>query len=193
MLVTRCKTLRATAAKPTATRPTAIAARLAPAVRRAVPRRAALRVCAAAATRPTGVPDSWSSVGASSYHLSLTSACTAARIPNTPAPRRRRSNPARRNATQEEAPALSDLTAISPLDGRYGAKTSALRSIFSEYGLIRYRVLVEVCGSPPSLTLMSKLPRIAIAPVHVQFRLLAGWMDALAVGAQQLRHCQEAP
>lgn len=39
---------------------------------------------------------------------------------------------------------LSTLTAISPVDGRYGGKTAALRSIFSEYGLIRYRVLVEV-------------------------------------------------
>lgn len=40
--------------------------------------------------------------------------------------------------------ALSALTAISPIDGRYGAKTERLRTIFSEYGLIRYRVMVEV-------------------------------------------------
>jgi len=39
---------------------------------------------------------------------------------------------------------LSDLTAISPLDGRYGNKTAELRPYFSEFGLIRYRVLVEV-------------------------------------------------
>lgn len=39
---------------------------------------------------------------------------------------------------------LSQLTAISPIDGRYGAKTTDLRPIFSEYGLIRHRVLVEV-------------------------------------------------
>jgi adenylosuccinate lyase len=39
---------------------------------------------------------------------------------------------------------LSALTAISPIDGRYGSKTSQLRDIFSEYGLIHYRVLVEV-------------------------------------------------
>ena len=39
---------------------------------------------------------------------------------------------------------LSQLTAISPVDGRYGAKTAALRPIFSEFGLIRHRVLVEV-------------------------------------------------
>lgn len=39
---------------------------------------------------------------------------------------------------------LSQLTAISPVDGRYGSKTALLRPIFSEFGLIRHRVLVEV-------------------------------------------------
>lgn len=39
---------------------------------------------------------------------------------------------------------LSGLTAISPVDGRYGSKTQDLRPIFSEFGLIRHRVLVEV-------------------------------------------------
>ncbi len=39
---------------------------------------------------------------------------------------------------------LSPLTAVSPVDGRYGGKTAALRPIFSEYGLIRHRVIVEV-------------------------------------------------
>lgn len=39
---------------------------------------------------------------------------------------------------------LDNLTAVSPIDGRYGNKTEELRSIFSEYGLIRYRVLVEI-------------------------------------------------
>ncbi len=40
---------------------------------------------------------------------------------------------------------LTTLTAISPIDGRYADKTADLRPIFSEYGLIRHRVLVEVC------------------------------------------------
>jgi len=39
---------------------------------------------------------------------------------------------------------LSSLTAISPIDGRYAGKTYELREIFSEYGLIKYRVLVEI-------------------------------------------------
>jgi len=39
---------------------------------------------------------------------------------------------------------LTSLTAVSPVDGRYARKTEDLRPIFSEFGLIRHRVLVEV-------------------------------------------------
>ena len=39
---------------------------------------------------------------------------------------------------------LSSLTAISPIDGRYASKTEELRPYVSEYGLIRYRVNVEI-------------------------------------------------
>ncbi|MBI0420094.1 MAG: adenylosuccinate lyase, partial [Nitrosospira sp.] len=39
---------------------------------------------------------------------------------------------------------LSPLTALSPLDGRYHGKVSALRPYFSEYALIRYRVQIEI-------------------------------------------------
>ena len=39
---------------------------------------------------------------------------------------------------------LTALTAISPLDGRYGDKTAELRPIFSEFGLMRFRVQVEI-------------------------------------------------
>lgn len=39
---------------------------------------------------------------------------------------------------------LNALTAISPVDGRYGSRTVELRDIFSEFGLIKYRVAVEV-------------------------------------------------
>ncbi|MEH6563436.1 MAG: adenylosuccinate lyase, partial [Marinobacter sp.] len=39
---------------------------------------------------------------------------------------------------------LNALTAISPVDGRYGNKVSVFRDIFSEYGLIRNRVTVEI-------------------------------------------------
>jgi adenylosuccinate lyase len=39
---------------------------------------------------------------------------------------------------------LSALSALSPVDGRYGTKTHALRPYFSEYGLINSRVIVEI-------------------------------------------------
>jgi adenylosuccinate lyase len=39
---------------------------------------------------------------------------------------------------------LSLLTAISPIDGRYRTKTEAYAAYFSEYALMRYRVLVEI-------------------------------------------------
>ncbi|AWN17083.1 adenylosuccinate lyase [Salinisphaera sp. LB1] len=39
---------------------------------------------------------------------------------------------------------LTALTAISPIDGRYGGKTADLRPMCSEYGLIRYRLIVEI-------------------------------------------------
>ena len=39
---------------------------------------------------------------------------------------------------------FSSLTAVSPVDGRYASKAEMLRPIFSEYGLIKFRVTVEV-------------------------------------------------
>lgn len=39
---------------------------------------------------------------------------------------------------------LTELNAISPIDGRYRAKTSILANYFSEFALIKYRLLVEV-------------------------------------------------
>ena len=55
---------------------------------------------------------------------------------------------------------LSSLTAIAPVDGRYGEKTEMLRPIFSEFGLIRHRVRVEV----EWLKALSTHPGIAEVP-----------------------------
>ena len=46
------------------------------------------------------------------------------------------------NTTSKEQMALSTLTAVSPVD--YGSKTESLREVFSEYGLLKSRVIVEV-------------------------------------------------
>ena len=56
---------------------------------------------------------------------------------------------------------LSPLTAISPLDGRYASKVNALRPICSEYGLLHYRVLVEIRW----LQLLSTTPTIVEIPL----------------------------
>ncbi|MFT5504179.1 MAG: adenylosuccinate lyase [Gammaproteobacteria bacterium] len=55
---------------------------------------------------------------------------------------------------------LSSLTAISPIDGRYAAKTEPLREIFSEYGLIQCRVRVEVRW----LQMLAECPKITEVP-----------------------------
>ena len=55
---------------------------------------------------------------------------------------------------------LSALTAISPVDGRYSSKTASLRGIFSEYGLTKYRVQVEINW----LKLLSSCPEIEEVP-----------------------------
>lgn len=55
---------------------------------------------------------------------------------------------------------LSSLTALSPLDGRYAAKTAPLRPLLSEYGLIRHRVLVELRW----LQVLAAEPQIAELP-----------------------------
>lgn len=68
----------------------------------------------------------------------------------------------------------ASLLALSPLDGRYAAKVDALRPIFSEYGLIRARIRVEVewllaLAAEPGIT---ELAPFAPAQVH-KLRALA--------------------
>ncbi|MDC1290549.1 adenylosuccinate lyase [Candidatus Thioglobus sp.] len=55
---------------------------------------------------------------------------------------------------------FDNLTSISPIDGRYSDKTSPLKAIFSEFGLIKYRLLVEVRW----LETMSNNPHISEVP-----------------------------
>ena len=63
-------------------------------------------------------------------------------------------------AANGDALALSPLTAVSAVDGRYAAATSDLRHTFSEFGLIRKRVLVEVRW----LQALSALPGVREVP-----------------------------
>src|SRR3546814_7096172 len=64
-------------------------------------------------------------------------------------------------------PVESQLLALSPLDGRYAAKVDALRPIFSEYGLLKARVRVEVewllaLATEPGIGELAAFPEPAI-------------------------------
>ena len=63
---------------------------------------------------------------------------------------------------------LSSLTALSPLDGRYAGKTIDLRPIFSEFGLIRFRLIIEIkwllaLAQHPEINEVSPLSTAAVA------------------------------
>lgn len=60
---------------------------------------------------------------------------------------------------------LSALSAVSPIDGRYGSKTAALREVFSEFGLIKRRVVVEVrwLQSLANEPLITEVPALSAA------------------------------
>jgi len=71
---------------------------------------------------------------------------------------------------------LDNLTAISPIDGRYRNKTAQLSNYFSEYALIKYRVNVEIeyfialCELPlPQLTKVDRSNFALLRQVVVDF------------------------
>lgn len=75
---------------------------------------------------------------------------------------------------------LSPLTALSPLDGRYAGKTAALRPLFSEYGLMRHRVRIEVewlkaLAAEPAL---AEVPAFSPATVDELDALVANFSEA---------------
>ena len=74
--------------------------------------------------------------------------------------------------------ALSALTALSPLDGRYREKVSSLAEHFSEYGLIRNRIKVELAW----LSALADEPSIAEVPAFS-----AAARTALAAAAAEFR------
>jgi len=81
---------------------------------------------------------------------------------------------------------LSELTAISPIDGRYRNKVEALDAFFSEFALIKYRVKVEIdyfnmlCGYLPQLkALNTNDNKHKLQQVYLNFSL----KDALRIKA----------
>src|SRR5512139_3538394 len=81
---------------------------------------------------------------------------------------------------------LTALTALSPLDGRYGSKTALLRDFFSEYALVKYRVIVEI----EWLKALAAEPAIAEVPAFSAdaIALLDGIADKFSVAdAERVR------
>jgi adenylosuccinate lyase len=75
---------------------------------------------------------------------------------------------------------LSALTALSPLDGRYAAKVEALRAHFSEFGLIRNRVTVEIewlkaLAAEPNIT---EVPAFSVETIAELDELVANFSEA---------------
>ena len=74
---------------------------------------------------------------------------------------------------------LSDLSAISPIDGRYSRLVTDLQEIFSEYGLIKYRIFVEIewfihLSNQPNIKELPKLTKVSknyLRAIHNEFSL----------------------
>lgn len=84
---------------------------------------------------------------------------------------------------------LSILTAISPVDGRYRSKTNPYAPFFSEYALIRYRVLVEIeyfialCEIP--------LKQLEFVPAEIFPKLRAVYHDFTEADAQRIKDIEK--
>lgn len=83
--------------------------------------------------------------------------------------------------------ALSPLTAVSPVDGRYAAKTAPLRGIFSEYGLFRRRLEVEIrwlqtLANHPGI---ERLPRLSATASQTLAQILADFTPAQAARVKE--------
>jgi adenylosuccinate lyase len=83
---------------------------------------------------------------------------------------------------------LSALTAVSPIDGRYAARTARLRGLASELGLIRYRVAVEVAwlralAQQPGVP---EVPRLSDRAEAFLSALVAGFGEADAARIKEI-------
>src|SRR3990167_2087389 len=75
------------------------------------------------------------------------------------------------------------LMAISPLDGRYQEKVSALNAIFSEYGLMKFRVIVEISwlemlaefAELPAIPRLSHRAKQLLDDIVAKFSLQDAW------------------
>ena len=83
---------------------------------------------------------------------------------------------------------LSALSAVSPIDGRYGSKTGSLREIFSEYGLIKRRVLVEIrwLQRLASQQEVSEVPALSTAANTLLEAVVTGFSESDAMRIKEI-------
>ena len=82
---------------------------------------------------------------------------------------------------------LTSLTAISPIDGRYRSKCESLDEYFSEYALIRYRVLVEV---EYFIALSKTLPSLGEVTDEQRFKLRKIYKDFHVEDAARIKEIE---
>ncbi len=84
---------------------------------------------------------------------------------------------------------LSTLTAISPLDGRYHGKIEGLRPYFSEFGLIRHRVRVEVewLKALSREAAIAEVPPFSAATLAELDKLACGFLGSRCAGSEGYR------
>ncbi len=80
---------------------------------------------------------------------------------------------------------LDPLLAVSPLDGRYSKQVEALQGVFSEYGLIKFRVQVELCWlkSLAAQSGIAEVPSFSTATIQEINEVITGFSvaDAQAI------------
>ncbi len=84
---------------------------------------------------------------------------------------------------------LNELTAVSPIDGRYHGKTQNLAAYFSEFALIRYRVRVEIQYF--TALCQSGLPQLKAIPASVLDRLQSVWQDFQEADALHIKEIEK--
>src|SRR5690606_20822420 len=82
---------------------------------------------------------------------------------------------------------LTPLTAISPIDGRYFRSVESLSQYFSEYGLIRYRIQIEI---EYLIALSAAIPEMMDFPVHKLNELRRIYKDFSEADAEEVKQIE---
>ena len=71
---------------------------------------------------------------------------------------------------KKESLTLDELTALSPIDGRYSSKTKKLRPILSEHGLIKSRVTIEVLWVQKLITKLNLVNETELKEIQTKLK-----------------------